>query len=211
MAQIGSYGDTVFAVERLDNNSIYALSFSGLTRQKEANYEVHPRRQKKPLIEYTTLEPDTLSMTIYLSAHMGVNPWQIQNKLLYKCDGGKGDILQIGGRRVGDGLWHIKSIDDTYEELLPDGRVAVIMMDISFIENAASKKQKEKAQGKLYATGILNLLSEKTYTVKKDATLWKLAKKIYGSGKKYKKLMRLNNIKNPNAVIKSGTKLLTEV
>ena len=42
--------------------------------------------------------------------------------------------------------------------------------------------------------------SPKSYTVKKGDTLWALAKKHLGDGKKYTDLAKLNNIQNPNLI-----------
>lgn len=40
----------------------------------------------------------------------------------------------------------------------------------------------------------------KTYTVKKGDTLWNICKKYLGNGQKYKDIVKLNNIKNPNLI-----------
>ena len=42
--------------------------------------------------------------------------------------------------------------------------------------------------------------SPKPYTVQKGDTLWALAKKHLGDGKKYNELAKLNNIENPNLI-----------
>lgn len=40
----------------------------------------------------------------------------------------------------------------------------------------------------------------RTYTVKRGDTLWAIAKKYYGNGAKYTKIVKANNIKNPNLI-----------
>lgn len=45
------------------------------------------------------------------------------------------------------------------------------------------------------------------YVVKKDDTLWAIAKKYYGNGTLYPKIVKENNIKNPN-IIFPGQKLI---
>lgn len=48
-------------------------------------------------------------------------------------------------------------------------------------------------------------VTEKTYTVKKGDSLWKIAKAQLGEGKRYPEIMTLNNLKS--TVIKTGMKL----
>ena len=49
--------------------------------------------------------------------------------------------------------------------------------------------------------------NEKYYTVKKGDTLWAIAKKYYGNGNQYPKIVKANNIKNPD-LIYPGQKLI---
>ena len=217
MAEVGSFGNiTFFTGMALDANgqqkSLKALSFSDFTREDGANFEEHPRFKKKPYLEFTGATVETASMTIELNAHLGYDPWETQNKLLKMCRKGLSGLLMIGGHRIGDNLWYIKNISSAYKEYLADGRLVASKMTLDLIEAPGTqKKAKRKAKQKKSKTNISVAAAGKTYTVTVAANLWTLATLIYGSGSKYKKLMRLNGITSPNSIVAAGTVLVTEV
>ena len=69
MAEIGTLGDIVFKVSA---NKV--RTFDDLKIDSKTNYAKHTRHLKKPLLEFQYNDSDTASLTIYLSAFLGVNP-----------------------------------------------------------------------------------------------------------------------------------------
>lgn len=80
-------------------------------------------------------------------------------------------------------------------------------MEIKEIRVAKSPLSVKKTSTQAQVTSKSST-STKTYTVKRGDTLWAIAKKYYGSGAKYTKIVNANKklIKNPN-VIQIGWKL----
>ena len=76
MAEIGTLGDIVFKVSA---NKV--RTFDDLKIDSKTNYAKHTRHLKKPLLEFQYNDADTASLTIYLSAFLGVNPKKMQNKI----------------------------------------------------------------------------------------------------------------------------------
>ncbi len=64
---------------------------------------------KKPLLEFQYNDADTASLTIYLSAFLGVNPKKMQNKIDKYRKKGKILTLVIGGKKYGS-QWVITDI-----------------------------------------------------------------------------------------------------
>ena len=76
MAEIGTLGDIVFKVSA---NKV--KTFDDLKKDSKTNYAKHTRHLKKPLLEFQYNDTDTASLTIYLSAFLGVNPKSMQDKI----------------------------------------------------------------------------------------------------------------------------------
>jgi nucleoid-associated protein YgaU len=53
----------------------------------------------------------------------------------------------------------------------------------------------------------LEKIPEDGYIIKKGDTLWRLAQRFYGDGSKYTKIVKANNIKNPNS-LQVGKKII---
>ena len=99
MAEIGTLGDIVFKVSA---NKV--RTFDDLKIDSKTNYAKHTRHLKKPLLEFQYNDADTASLTIYLSAFLGVNPKKMQNKIDKYRKKGKILTLVIGGNTAANGL-----------------------------------------------------------------------------------------------------------
>ena len=96
MAEIGTLGDIVFKVSA---NKV--RTFDDLKIDSKTNYAKHTRHLKKPLLEFQYNDSDTASLTIYLSAFLGVNPKKMQDKIDKYRKKGKILTLIIGGKKYG--------------------------------------------------------------------------------------------------------------
>ena len=130
MAKIGTLGDIVFTVSA---NTIQ--TFEGLKIDSKTNYAKHTRHNKKPLLEFQYNDNDTASFSIYLSAFLGVNPRNTQNKIDEYRKKGKILTLVIGGKKYGK-KWGITSHSKEYEKFDNKGNLLIAKSNISIEEYA---------------------------------------------------------------------------
>lgn len=109
---VGSLGDVVFEVS--DDRK---LTFSGMSYSVGARTSVHNRINGRPLIEFQGPENEEISLTIKLSAFLGINP----RKSMYKLD----DMCRREFRRA----WSSgKRTSESTSGLLPRCRTALSML-----------------------------------------------------------------------------------
>lgn len=69
----------------------------------------------------------------------------------------------------------------------------------SWYYSGEEKKQEPKKKKALHDR-VRDLFNGKIYIVKKGDCLWNIAKNLYGSGAEYYRLVKLNNIQDPNHI-----------
>ena len=119
MAEIGTLGDIVFKVSA---NKV--RTFDDLKIDSKTNYAKHTRHLKKPLLEFQYNDSDTASLTIYLSAFLGVNPKKMQDKIDKYRKKGKILTLIIGGKKYGS-QWGITGHSKDYEKFDNQGNLFI--------------------------------------------------------------------------------------
>lgn len=130
MAQIGTLGDIVFSVSQ---NTV--KTFEDLKIDSKTNYAKHTRHNAKPLLEFQYNDNDTASLSIYLSAFLGVNPAEMQDKIDEYRQEGKILSLVIGGKRYGT-KWVITSHSKDYVKFDNNGNLLIAKSNISLEEYA---------------------------------------------------------------------------
>lgn len=131
MATIGTWGNVVFCVSRSTVRTFDALKMSG-----SAKYATHDRHLKKSILERTGTDAESLSIDMYLSAYLGVNPIAEAAKLDTAMNSGKTAFMVVGGRRIGQNKWVITSLSKDYERFGRGGTVTVIKVSVSMKEYA---------------------------------------------------------------------------
>ena len=213
MGKVGSLGKISFYV-RDTKKGPEILSFSGMTRESSVKYEEHPVNGKKALLEYIAPQPDQINMTIVARADFGVSPYKIQNQMREYKDKGTACTFMLGGKRIGAYKWVIVSLSQAYQTVSVNGMVKEMSCSVTLKEyrykkkkttTTKSKTKTKKSTSKNERTAIIRpkAKSYDTYTVQKGDTLWGLAKKFYGNGRKYTKIYNANKgtIKNPNKIM----------
>lgn len=121
---IGSLGDITFYV-----TSIKVLTFSGLSHTVGACYTTHKRIGQDPLLEFTGVDVEKLTLNIRLMVSNGVNPLTESERFCEHCR--KGTILRflLGKKQVGKHKWVITSISNKMEHI--DNKGLVHMVDMS--------------------------------------------------------------------------------
>lgn len=128
---IGSLGDIVFEV-----NDDRKLTFSGMSYNVGARTSVHNRINGRPLIEFLEPENEEISLTIKLSAFLGINPRKSMYKLNDMCREGVPLRLVIGKTHFGKYKWLITKVSSTMEHISNRGQLLSITAKITLKEYA---------------------------------------------------------------------------
>ena len=121
---IGSLGDVVFEV-----SSDSVKTFNDLNMQYSAKYAQHDIHGKKGLLEFTGLDPTTMSLKILLSSALGVTPKEEIVTLLEMLNAGKAIPFILDGEPQGDGLWVIENMSVEQKTLSNKG--VLILAEVS--------------------------------------------------------------------------------
>lgn len=128
---VGSLGDIVFEV-----NDDRKLTFSGMSYNVGTRTSVHNRINGRPLIEYQGAENEEISLTIKLSAFLGINPRKSMYKLNDMCREGVPLRLVIGKTHFGKYKWLITKVSSTMEHISNRGQLLSITAKITLKEYA---------------------------------------------------------------------------
>lgn len=112
--------------------------FSDVLAQASSNANTnvkHTRHLKKPLLEFQYNDSDTASLTIYLSAFLGVNPKKMQDKIDKYRKKGKILTLIIGGKKYGS-QWVITGHSKDYEKFDNQGNLLIAKSTLSLEQYA---------------------------------------------------------------------------
>lgn len=207
MGKVGSLGKIKFYVKSIKGRP-EILSFSGMTRESSVRYEEHPVGGKKALLEFIAPQPDQISLTIVARTEFGVAPHDIQKQLHTCMNKGTACTFMLGGKRIGSYKWVITNLSDSYQTICRNGKVTEMHFSVTLKEYRYKKKKsathtssvKIKSSSKTASKKTPKTKSYDTYVIKKGDTLWGLAVRFYGDGKKYTKIYNANKgiIKNPS-------------
>lgn len=128
---VGSLGDIIFEV-----NDDRKLTFSGMSYNVGARTSMHNRINGRPLIEYQGAENEEISLTIKLSAFLGINPRKSMYKLNDMCREGVPLRLVIGKTHFGKYKWLITKVSSTMEHISNRGQLLSITAKITLREYA---------------------------------------------------------------------------
>lgn len=206
MGKVGSLGKIRFYVRTADAKP-EILSFSGMTRGASARYEEHPVNGKKALLEFVAPQPEQISMTIVAKEEFGVSPLEVQKQLHAYMNKGTACTFMVGGKRIGVYKWVITNLSDAYQTVCLNGKVTQMNFTVTLKEYRYIKKKSATYKSEIKTSGS-TVSSEKkpkkksydTYVIKEKDTLWGLAERYYGDGKKYTKIYNANKgtIKDPS-------------
>lgn len=141
LKDVSAYQKQQTAVERSKQRVVFKVSankvrtFDDLKIDSKTNYAKHTRHLKKPLLEFQYNDADTASLTIYLSAFLGVNPKKMQNKIDKYRKKGKILTLVIGGKKYGS-QWVITGHTKDYEKFDNQGNLLIAKSTLSLEQYA---------------------------------------------------------------------------
>ena len=125
---IGYFDDLIFEV-----SGKKVVTISNVQRNIDASYEDHNSIGQKPQSEFLNPELDTVSFTIKLHLGLGVDPKAEADKWLVKCRSGIAGTLCIGVP-IGVDKWTIRSISQSFDEILSNGKIVSCKMDVTLKE-----------------------------------------------------------------------------
>ena len=114
----GMLGDVTFEVSDQTYRTI-----RNLTRSTKANYSTHKLIGKTGILEFTGVDPETISFEILFSAWFGENPETWRKKLDKMLRNGKAVYFVLGTAPIGD-KWVLEDVQYTTEFYYKDGTPA---------------------------------------------------------------------------------------
>lgn len=124
---IGAFGELVFEVsgERV-------LTFDDFKQDVKSRFARHELINQEPVLEWLGSDTQKITMTIALTASLGVNPAEEIEKVRQLCLDGMADYLIIGNEVVGGRLWVITEASFLSIATDKDGVPIVAKMDVTF-------------------------------------------------------------------------------
>lgn len=125
MALIGTWSSLVFSVKREE-----VKTFQQLKWDIGAQYSTHTRHLKAPLLEFTGMDVESISFSMFYSIDLGVNPKPQIDKLIRIVKAGEAHRLVIGTDNYGK--WVIEKLSLSMERYdnrgnLMSAQIAVTM------------------------------------------------------------------------------------
>ena len=124
--------------------------------QRKASYKTEAKENGTSWPKTGNKGPElgTISFSVLLSRRFGINVRAELDKWIAACNSGKADALRVGGVRVGDNKWQLRSVEE--KEMLFDAKIKPVQarMAVTFQEyyagssSSGSKKSSGKSSGK---------------------------------------------------------------
>lgn len=108
-------------------------TLSNLSRSNKANYSTHKLVNKVGILEFTGVDPETISFEAIFSAWMGENPEKWRNKLYKLLKKGKAVTFVLGTKPIGT-QWVVESLSFNTELFWKDGTPGEYKASISLKE-----------------------------------------------------------------------------
>lgn len=126
---VGALGDIVFEVSEKTVRTLDKFKWSG-----SARWETHERHLNHALTEYTGMDPDSISFSIYLSAYLGTNPMKDIVRI-WDCERlGTPVPLTIGEKAYGKYRWAVKSHETSAESWDGHGNLVSCTVSLKLLE-----------------------------------------------------------------------------
>lgn len=129
MAYIGCLGDIAFEVSPETVRTIDSFVWSGAVR-----WATHERHLYHSLTEYTGIDPDRVSFSVYLSAYLGVSPLNEVVKIFKYEREGTPLPLTIGDKIYGKYRWVITDHKYSPQSYDGEGNVTTAKLTLNLLE-----------------------------------------------------------------------------
>lgn len=129
---IGTLGRKI--IFEVSDNKV--LTFEGMGREVSGRWTSHDVLGVKPKAEFLGPACQTVSLTIRLSASLGVKPRRILDTVERMVETGSAEYLVIGGKLVGRRPFRITGSSETWDKVYSRGELAKATMTLSLEEYA---------------------------------------------------------------------------
>ena len=124
---IGCFADLTFEV-----NSDYVLTFDNFTHKVAARYARHECINRPTVLEYLGEDTQKITLTILLTASLGVNPAEEISRVQELVLIGEADYLIVANEVVGNCMWVITESSTKATAYDGDGNFLSAQMDLTF-------------------------------------------------------------------------------
>lgn len=128
---IGSFGSIVF-----QTSDRRVFTPRGMQQTAGSSWALHDIFGGKQKAEYTGQALRTISFEILLSAELGVRPRKTLEQLERMAEGREAYPLVIGGRPIGENLWRLVSLSETWDTVLNRGELVSAKASLNLEEYA---------------------------------------------------------------------------
>ena len=139
---VGSLGEIVFEV-----SEDHIRTFSDFQLQRTAKYTEHSIAGRKGVLEFTGFGASTASLKIRLDAALGVNPHKELETLWKMFNAHEAVPFILNGEIIGDNLWVIESLDESYDIIDNTGLVIALDVSLKLKEYIEIDEESEKVNG----------------------------------------------------------------
>ena len=108
-------------------------TFENLEHKSSVSYAEHKRHMKKPLLEMTGLDADTVSFEMTLSVLLGGSPRKTHEKLYKMMKNGELLTFVVGTTAIGT-KWVITDVSKAFKTMYKDGRLISCEVSVSLKE-----------------------------------------------------------------------------
>lgn len=136
--KIGTYGSKVFTVS---DNSIY--TFGAVSRSSSYTTDEQENGSKKPKVKNKAPGVDTLSFPLELRADSVNVRKEVEDWISMQ---GESHYFIVGKENYGKNKWKLVGVDVSNQEFGPGGILKKASLNLSFKENAYTKKNNSTAQ-----------------------------------------------------------------
>ena len=130
MAVIGTLGKNI-VFEVSDKK---ALLMEKLSREVKGRWSAHEAVGVKPRAEFLGADNQSLSLSIRLSANLGVKPRAVLEAVAEMVEKGAAEYLVIGGKPVGKRPFRLVSVSESWDRIYSRGELSQASLSLSLEE-----------------------------------------------------------------------------
>lgn len=127
---IGTLGTAV--VFEVSDNKVFTMS--SMTREVTGKWTTHARMGQKDQSEFMGAGLQGVTITITLSAMLGVRPRSTMEAIAAMVEEGRAEYLTIGNSVVGKNPFKITASSETWDEIYSGGELAKATLSITLEE-----------------------------------------------------------------------------
>lgn len=131
MSVVGTLGSVIFEV-----SDRKALVIQSLSKNNKGRWTTHNVLRGKPKAEFLGPELQSVTLTAYLSANLGIKPQQILQKLRKMAENGEAHMLVIGGKPVSSRPFRVISTSEEWDTVMAGGELIKATVSVNLEEYA---------------------------------------------------------------------------